>query len=491
MKQLELQAAPEPSSEKPTVLSVSQINREIHSLLEGRFPLVWIQGEVSNFKAHSSGHFYFSLKDKKSQINAVMFRGFNSRLKFTPRDGQEVLIRGKVTVYQPRGNYQLFCEVMEPVGAGALQIAFEQLKKKLQGEGLFDREKKRPLPSFPKHIALVTSPTGAALRDMLNVLSRRFKGLQITLAPAIVQGDRAPASLVLALEKVNRLRDVDVVIVGRGGGSMEDLWGFNDEAVARAIAASKVPVISAVGHEVDFTIADFVADLRAPTPSAAAELVVKNASDLFETISASHKRLRYAMGHHLEHSRQQLDSFQKRLQDPRRTLQDLILKCDDLSLRLEKAAFRDLASRHQQLYSFQKRLEDPRRTLQGWILKCSDLSLRLEKGVFRDLEVRRAKIHLIEQRLPSPQETMSALSQQVTFFTHSLKIQMTKRMDHKKMALRRWTQVLDGLSPLRVVERGYSIVQKGEVLVKDSKQIKKGDRIHLRFARGESEAEIV
>src|SRR3984957_18663367 len=292
-------AAAQAQRTDPEIWSVSDVNKAVKATLESQYKLLWIKGEISNFKPHSSGHFYFSLKDSKAQISAVMFRGFNQGLKFRPQDGLEVIVRGKITVYEPRGNYQIFCELMEPMGAGALQLAFEQLKKKLQAEGLFEAARKRPLPRLPKHVAGVTSPTGAAIRDILNVLGRRFKGLRVTLIPAVVQGDAAPRSVVAAIELACRLPDVDVMIVGRGGGSIEDLWAFNDERVARAIAASRVPTISAVGHEIDFTIADFVADLRAPTPSAAAELVCRNAAEISDRIQMLSAHLLRNLKHRL------------------------------------------------------------------------------------------------------------------------------------------------------------------------------------------------
>lgn len=251
------------SEQKTDVFSVEQLNRLIRQTIEGNINTIWVRGEISNFKPHSSGHFYFSLKDKQSQIKAVMFRGYNSRLKFKPKDGTEVIVRGKISVYEPRGDYQIICEMMEPVGAGALQKAFEDLKLKLKSEGLFDPAKKRPIPLLPRHVAIVTSPTGAAIQDMLNVLSRRNRSVRITLVPTIVQGEAAAPQICEAMKKAFLLPDLDAVIVGRGGGSIEDMWCFNDENLARIIASSPVPVISAVGHEIDFTIADFVADLRA------------------------------------------------------------------------------------------------------------------------------------------------------------------------------------------------------------------------------------
>ena len=226
------------SNREPLVYSIAEINGLIRKKLEGDFTNIWLRGEISNFKAHTSGHFYFSLKDDSAQINAVMFKGLNSKLKFRPENGMEVLVRGKITVYEPRGNYQIFCESMEPVGAGALQKAFEQLKAKLEKEGLFAAERKRPIPHFPQHIGLVTSPTGAALKDILNVLRRRYRAARITLAPALVQGTEAPQSIVQAIQLINQVQDIDVLIVGRGGGSIEDLWAFNEEIVVRAAAES-------------------------------------------------------------------------------------------------------------------------------------------------------------------------------------------------------------------------------------------------------------
>jgi exodeoxyribonuclease VII large subunit len=414
--------------ETPKVLSVADLNAQIRSLLEGEFPQIWVRGEISNFKPHTSGHYYFSLKDDSAQISAVMFRGHNSKLKFKPENGLEVLIRGKITVYEPRGNYQIFCEYMEPVGAGALQKAFEQLKAKLQAEGLFAPERKRPLPAFPKHIGLVTSPTGAAIRDILNVLRRRFKAAKITLSPAVVQGDAAPESIVNAIQMINQLSDVDVLIVGRGGGSMEDLWCFNDERVARAIAQSKIPVISAVGHEVDFTIADFVADLRAPTPSAAAELVVKNASDLAERIELFKARLVKAMSIELRTLKERALALQKQLVDPRRRLQDLILRADELTLRLENSMLRHL----------------------------------------------------------------EALRQEIPLAMERIKGALQKLLHKKQVRFRELSAQLDALSPLKVVERGYSIVTlaKTKKLIKSTSDLKTGDSVNVTLAEGKFLANV-
>lgn len=428
--------------EEPHVFTVSDLNKEIRSQLEGQFPLIWLKGEISNFKPHSSGHWYFSLKDSKAQVNAVMFRGFNQSVKCRPTDGMEVLIRGKVTVYEPRGNYQVFCEVMEAVGAGALQMAFEKLKSKLQAEGLFAQERKRALPKFPRHVAVVTSPTGAAIRDILHVLERRFAGLRVTLVPAVVQGEQAPQSIVTGLQMASRLKDVDVMIVGRGGGSIEDLWCFNDERVARAIAASPVPTISAVGHEIDFTIADFVADVRAPTPSAAAEIVVQSAAELKDRVTRIKQSLLTRMGLTLQMLKRQLQASSQRLIDPKRRLQDLSQRCDELTSRL---------------------------------------ALAMDRG----LERGRTKVELLRERLGTPDEMIRTFRQTFSMLMMQVRSQIQVGLDRKKARLGQSAVLLDSLSPLRVLDRGYAIAKlKGQIL-KDAAQVKVGDEVEVRLGQGQ------
>ena len=267
-----------------TVLTVTDITRQIKQSLETRFPRVWIQGEISNFKQHTSGHLYFTLKDEGAQISGVIWRSRAAGLAIVPEDGMKVIARGAVTVYPPRGNYQIDCDQIQPVGVGELQLAFERLKKKLEAEGLFDPDHKKLIPEFPERIGIVTSETGAALQDIRSVLSRRFPSVEVILAPVKVQGAGAAEEIAEAIIEMNRYGHIDVMIVGRGGGSLEDLWAFNEEVVAHAIYDSRIPVVSAVGHEIDFSIADFVADLRAPTPSAAAEIVVRDRSELIEVL---------------------------------------------------------------------------------------------------------------------------------------------------------------------------------------------------------------
>jgi exodeoxyribonuclease VII large subunit len=326
-------------SAERAVLTVSELTERVRSALEQQFPAVWVEGEISNFRLYGSGHAYFTLKDEGAQVRAVLFRNRWRRLRFEPGDGQHVLAFGSLEVYAQRGEYQLVVELLEPRGLGALQLAFEQLKERLGTEGLFDPARKRPLPRFPKTIGIVTSPAGAALRDMLRVIGRRFAGLRIVIAPARVQGEGAAQEIAQALRDLDALGGVDVIIVGRGGGSLEDLWAFNEEVVARAIAAAKVPVISAVGHEVDFTIADFVADLRAPTPSAAAELVVREKRALVETVGDLRGRLVRAMTGRWERERRRHQALASRrvLTDPARPLRDLERRLDDAGRRLARA----------------------------------------------------------------------------------------------------------------------------------------------------------
>ncbi len=300
--------APELGANEAHIYTVSELTREIKLLLETTIPVVWVEGEISNFKLHSSGHMYFSLKDENAQIAAVMWRGRNMGLRFIPEDGMKVLVQGRVTVYEKRGNYQLDVVRLLPAGVGELQLAFEQLKNRLRQEGLFAEERKRPIPRYPERVGIVTSATGAALQDIVNIARRRLPGIELILRPSLVQGEGAAEDIAKAIAELNEYGQVDVIIVGRGGGSLEDLWAFNEEVVARAIFASRIPVVSAVGHEVDFTIADFVADLRAPTPSAAAELVVPDRQQLQQTLQSHVARAYQALNRQLKTARERLNA---------------------------------------------------------------------------------------------------------------------------------------------------------------------------------------
>lgn len=318
------------------IYTVGELTREIKKVLEENFGWVIVEGEISNFRVAQSGHCYFVLKDETAQLNCVMWRAEYLMLDFKPEDGKQVQVCGELTVYEQRGQYQLIVETMKESGLGALYKAFLQLKDKLQKEGLFDAKHKKPLPMLPQRIGIVTSPTGAAIRDMLNILKRRFANLHIYLIPVRVQGKEAVPEIVKAIKLFNRLQNVDVIIVGRGGGSMEDLWAFNDESVARAIFASTIPIISAVGHETDFTIADFVADVRAPTPSAAAELVVKNQVDLRDKLLHLHRRIRNAVSGKLTLHRAKIQGLIKSyaMRQPLEQVHQRLQRLDELTIRL-------------------------------------------------------------------------------------------------------------------------------------------------------------
>ncbi len=431
-------------NEQSSVLSVEQLNLTIKRLLEGEIATVWVQGEISNFKAHTSGHYYFSLKDSKSQISAVMFRGHNSRLKFKPGDGTEVIVRGRISVYEPRGSYQILCEMMEPVGAGALQKAFEQLKAKLKSEGLFDSSRKKSIPAFPKHVAIITSPTGAAIRDILNILSRRAPHVEVTLIPALVQGEAAASSLRDGFNKAQRLSGLDAIIIGRGGGSIEDMWCFNDEALARLIAASEIPVISAVGHEIDFTICDFVADLRAPTPSAAAELVAKSHDETLNKIQNLYRALVISTSRKIRIVHDQVAQLKRLLVDPKRRVQDLILRNDDLINRLTLAMENWLKSKRYDIQINYRKLKSPEQVLQEKSSELEMLHLRLWQG-------------------------------------------WKNRSQKNQFILQQQMKVLNSLSPLEVVERGYSIAMKKDQVITSSDQLKIDDVVVLSLARGQAE----
>lgn len=426
-----LEFTPEPQT-KP--LSVEQLNLQIKQLMEGNFATVWVKAEISNFKPHTSGHFYFSLKDPKSQISAVMFRGYNSKLKFRPEDGMEVIVRGRVSVYEPRGSYQILCDYMEPVGAGALQKAFEQLKNKLKSEGLFDQARKKTIPPHPSRIAIVTSPTGAAIQDILNILSRRAPQLEVIVVPTLVQGADAAPQICEALALALEIKNLDVIIIGRGGGSIEDMWCFNDETLARAVAAAEVPVISAVGHEIDFTICDFVADLRAPTPSAAAELVAQSSTELKRRLSEMQKFIAVHMARTIQHISQKMNFLSRSLVDPQKRLQDLRLKNDDLV--------------H-----------------------------RLELGVMQNLSQRRAEVKLNEKRLIDPRLLITNLRQKVNgFYLQMGQLTKSSLSSHKQDVVR-YMQILDSLSPLRVVDRGYAILSGQKGIVQSVKEVQEQDDV--------------
>jgi exodeoxyribonuclease VII large subunit len=425
---------------------VRELVGQARELVEQEWGDVWVEGEISNYRPAPSGHVYFTLKDAEAQLGVVLFRRQAMLLRFRPEDGLRVLVRGRVSVYEQRGQMQLVAETMEPVGAGSLQLAFEQLKARLKAEGLFEAERKRPLPAFPRAVGIITSPTGAVIRDFLNIVARRHSGLSVLLCPVSVQGDSAPAEIEAALKEVNDSGLADVIVVARGGGSLEDLAAFNSERVARAIASSRLPVVSAVGHETDFTIADFVADLRAPTPSAAAELITEAQHKIAEHLAHQSNRLDRAVRFQLLQARQQLTGLPVSRAEGRMfaTLHRLAQRLDDFSFRLEPAV-------SGQLRQYQRHIAD---------LTAAALH------------------HDSRQSLAQARERLVAGRTRL--------VHWIERTEHESAArLGALNARLNSLSPLAVLERGYALVLDGDGgLVRSTEQIAPGDKLTTRLLDG-------
>ena len=429
------------------VYTVTEITRAIKFSLETEFLQIWIEGEISNLRIPSSGHMYLTIKDEKSQIKVVMFRSSKSQLKFEPKDGDKVIVKGKITVYEPRGEYQAVIEYMEPRGIGALQLAFQQLKEKLLKEGLFDEKFKKIIPLLPQKLGIVTSPTGAAIRDILNIINRRFPNLHILIVPVKVQGEGASREIAAAINDLNQIADVDVIIVGRGGGSIEDLWAFNEEEVARAIFKSKIPVISAVGHEIDFTISDFAADLRAPTPSAAAELVVKDKNVLLETVITLNKRF---------------------LRNIRGILAESKVKLKNLTGR--------------------KVLLDPLTPIHEKQQKLDEITLRMERGVKKIFETQKARIQSSGKHLFLLNPLVKIKQHKTLLAEQDKKIitQMNFKLNILRNSINATMKRLDSVSPLSVLKRGYAVCRtypEGKVL-KDSRKASIGEFVKVQLSKG-------
>ena len=430
---------------KRKIYSVSDLNANIKALLEGRFPFVWIIGEISNFRIPASGHYYFSLKDAASQISAVMFRGQQRKLKFEPEDGMSITGMGRISVYEPRGTYQIILEYLEPSGVGALQVAFEQLKNKLADEGLFKDEFKSEIPFIPNKIGVITSGSGAVVHDILQVVNRRYPNVAIQILPAKVQGDGAVGEIVSALELLNRRNDCDVAILARGGGSLEDLQAFNSEPVARAIFDSRVPVVSAVGHETDYTIADFVADLRAPTPSAAAEMIVPEKYALEHRCHEMSMLLKIKITNYFNALNLKIQDLSKRLHDPSRKIADLRLRIDDLHLRLSR--------------TFAYRLRRDRENLDFRIDRLTANNPRLT----------------IQKTKKQLEQKYSNLLKAFIILTQS-----------KKFKLREITAKLEAMSPAAILSRGYSITRTipEARVIKDTESVSLDQDIEVMVAKG-------
>ena len=446
MEELSLFSVPQPK-----VYTVSEITEAIKQILENEFSFVWVEGEISNARRPLSGHFYFTLKDEKAQLGAVLFKGQQRWLKFEPEDGLKVICQGRITVYPPHGNYRLIVEYIEPKGYGALQLAFEQLKKKLAQEGLFETAVKKSLPLLPRRIAVVTSPVGAAIRDFLRVLLKKFPNVNVRIYPVKVQGEGAAQEIARAIYELNRLRWPEVIVVTRGGGSLEDLWAFNEEIVARAIYASDIPVVSAVGHEVDFTISDMVADLRAPTPTAAAEMIIQKREAIENFLTDSFSRLPRALKKQVDTNKLNLNHLMKRLGSPKQRLDFYRLQLDDLTQSLSKTFAHIRERRQTNLNNLIKRflLCHPKRQLQQY-----------------------------QEQLQQKQKEI------LIHFQHFFQ--------QKHQHLCQIQQSLKVLSPLHVLKRGYALAFTfpDKRLIKSITQVDPDMNIIVRVADGEMRAKV-
>ena len=440
---------PESDGSNAEIFSVSDLNKAAKSLLEGHFPMVFVEGEISNFSVPASGHWYLTLKDEGGQLRTAMFRNRNQRVRFKPRNGLKVLIRGKISLYEARGEYQFIAEHMEEAGEGELRRAFEQLKQRLQADGLFDEARKRALPGLPKHLAIITSPTGAAIRDVLSVLNRRFPALNCTIIPSQVQGEEATAQVVAALALANAFDNpgFDAILLTRGGGSLEDLWTFNTEPVALAIAHSRIPVVSAIGHESDFTIADFVADIRAATPSAAAEILAPDQTDWMQQFDGLAQRLTRAQSNHLRAAQAAVQSLTRRLRNPSQTLTQMSERLERLQPRL--------------LTAVKRALDHP---------EIDRLEKQLQTGV--------------EQQLKQAQTRLSSASARQTEL-------IQRQLIDERSNLQRLAGQLNALSPLAVMDRGFSLVRNEQQgLISRAAQLQADQTITIDFADGRADAII-
>jgi exodeoxyribonuclease VII large subunit len=434
-----------------TVFTVTQLNLEARSILEASIPLLWIEGEISNLSRPASGHCYFSLKDERCQVRCALFRLYHRRLSFCPENGAHVLARARVSIYPERGDFQLIVEYLEEAGTGALRRAFESLKQRLAAEGLFDEAKKQPLPTVPTRLGVITSPTGAAIRDILSIAKRRSPSLPILIYPVPVQGTTAAPEIARMLSIASARRDCDALILARGGGSLEDLWAFNDEGVARAIASCEIPIVTGIGHEIDFTIADLAADRRAPTPSAAAELMTPDQAEWQSRWDKLHRRLTVRAGARVREQRQRLEWIRHRLVDPRRRLLDQAQRVDELTLRLFRTANGALATRKLQLAGLMARM-----------YRCAPSSM------VRTLHTRRTELR---QRL------LQGLMLHVR---------------HQRMRLEALHRQLEAMNPVRTLDRGYAIVtrRKDGAILRSATSVQTGEQVHAWLARGSLQCSV-
>lgn len=487
---------PPPEGAGPRILTVGELAKEIRGSLEERFGYVYVRGEISNLRQPGSGHLYFSLKDDAANLRAVLFRGQARLLRFRPENGQEVIARGRVTFYDTGGDTQIVCEGLEPVGMGALALAFEQRKARLAAEGLFAPERKRQLPFLPRCIGVVTSPTGAAIRDFLRVLHRRFPGIPVRIAPARVQGEGAAEEIAAGIGRLVDNGGCDVLVVTRGGGSIEDLWAFNEEVVARAIASSPVPVVSAVGHEVDFTIADFVADVRAPTPTGAAELLAPVELELRAGLAVGRNRLARATIRLAETRRASLHRQLARMGDPRRRLGHARIRLDGLSRQAEDLQRRRMAAARRKLAGLRERLRNahPAVQLRQRIRELTGLRERLAKAMAGRLAADGAALHSQARRLlrRHPRNLLVGKAGHLRELRARLVHLGARRLERERARLDDRNSQLVALSPLRVLARGYAVAfsASGAVLL-SSGDVKPGERLHLELADGALAVDVV
>ncbi len=448
-KQLEGSADPskhlEAENTQPQVYSVSRLTQDIRAIMEAAFDSVWVEGEISNFRTVASGHSYFVLKDSKAQIRCVLFKGYRASIKFQPEDGDQVLMFGRISVYDARGEYQIIAESLEPRGLGALQKAYEQLKEKLDKEGLFKEDAKKQLPEFPWKIGVVTSSTGAAVRDILNVIRRRNPRVSVLIRPALVQGEGSAKDIAQGIRDLNTVKDVEVIIIGRGGGSLEDLWAFNEEEVARAIFASHIPIVSAVGHEIDFTSADFVADLRAPTPSAAAELTVPVLSETLKDVRSLTEELISVISRKIDVYRDFLNRMMDRrfFHQPKEIFSPQTQRLDDLHSRMMRSLGQGLTIHQQRLKDRRHRLiqASPKYKIQHYSEKLEGLRNRAAQNIQTLVRFRRGHFEGILKNM-------------------------------------------NAVNPLAILERGYSICSKDKKSIKSSAGINPGDKVEVRLSHG-------
>lgn len=479
------------------ILTVTQLNYSVRNTLEQQIGSVWLMGEISNLTIPASGHWYLTLKDDRAQVRCAMFRGYNGRVNFRPQNGMSVLVRANVSLYEPRGDYQLIIESMQPAGDGLLQQKFDELKMKLAAEGLFAQERKRPLPQFVKRVGIVTSATGAALQDILHILKRRDPSLEVLIYPTMVQGKEAIMDIATTIDLANARNECDVLIVGRGGGSLEDLWCFNEEVVARAIFRSAIPIISAVGHETDVTIADFVADLRAPTPSAAAEIVSQDRQAMLGNLQYFAERLNLAFDRLWQEKNGKFSQLLHRLQlqHPQRQLQQRQVALAQFNDRIMRAVNYRLKSAKQELHQLAVRAKSqhPQQQLNRQKAQFNQVEQRLTQSVQQLWQKKMLRWENVQHRLarnPLPHQ----LYRQMQQFD-----QLHQRINYaveKKLATdqQKWQQLctqLDGLSPLKILARGYSVTMLNGEPITDIKPIKVGDKLHTKLHNGEIISQVL